>query len=191
MKEQEKSFSEVREVIIQMKYSMFKLQFETGTARGKRPAGRQRDDDSRGHVIFRALSSGDPVRRGSAAFRIRQQDAARGRFWLSDAFPYDRTRCYIAKPMIERNFPDEKEQEAGNSERKKQDKKMKFIPLDAVEEYVGGALDAKEINRSLKEIGMRELRTQAAVRGEEETLPFHVGVYHFREGCGLYLIVGL
>lgn len=172
-----------------MKYSMFKLQFETGVHAGN---GQLEDSEMTIHAdtLFSALCHQAIRSGGEALLSEFVSRTRRGEILLSDAFPYDRTRCYIAKPMIERNFPDEKEQAAGNSERKKQDKKMKFIPLDAVEEYVGGALDAKEINRSLKEIGMRELRTQAAVRGEEETLPFHVGVYHFREGCGLYLIVG-
>lgn len=174
---------------MEMEYSIFKLKFETGLH-----AGNTLLEDSEmtihADTLFSALCHQAVRTGGETLLETFVERTRRGELLLSDAFPYDERHYYIAKPMIERNFTDEGDQEAGNSDRKKQDKKMKFIPLDAVEDYISGSLDAKQINRALKAIGVRELRTQAAIRGKEDTLPFHVGVYHFRESCGLYFIAG-
>ena len=91
--------------------------------------------------------------------------------------------------MVERTALENSE-EAGDSKKKKQDKKMKFIPSDSLDEYLDGSLDAEKVNACINAIGKRELRTQVKIRGEKEPEPYHVGIYHFSEGCGLYVIVG-
>ena len=42
----------------------------------------------------------------------------------------------------------------------------------------------------LHELGIKEVKTSVAIRGEEESKPYRIGVYRFREKCGLYIIIG-
>lgn len=105
-----------------------------------------------------------------------------GRLLISDCLPYTSQYYMIPRPML---YVEPREK--GKSEQKKAYKKMKYVPLELLEDYLNGALDLEK--DPMKEFGYFEQRTMASVEGEEDTAPFRVGVYHFNEGNGLYVLI--
>ncbi|WP_314021445.1 type III-A CRISPR-associated RAMP protein Csm4 [Mogibacterium diversum] len=102
---------------------------------------------------------------------------------LSDAFPFIGDSYYIPKPMItiesERNIDD-----------KKKAKKLEFINVDLIDEYLDGSMDIKRESEILSNLGKSDIITRAVIQSNEDTKPYSVGTYLFSEGAGLYLIVG-
>lgn len=108
-----------------------------------------------------------------------------GRLWLTDAFPYIGNTYYLPKPMLRI----ETEDQQGDSVLKKAYKKLSYVPADKLKEYLAGELDViQEYNRFRENLGHKEIKTSAAVRGLEETKPYRVGIYRFLPGNGLYMI---
>lgn len=105
---------------------------------------------------------------------------------LSDAFPYIAERLYLPKPVMH-IWGDGQ----GSSVEKKAFKQLEYLPVECLEEYLAGQLDAAvEVNYFKNYFGKMTLKVSAAVRGEEETVPYRIGMYQFEEGAGLYIIVG-
>ena len=102
---------------------------------------------------------------------------------LSDAFPFIGDSYYIPKPMItiesERNIDD-----------KKKAKKLEFINVNLIDEYLDGSMDIKRESEILSNLGKSDIITRAVIQANEDTKPYSVGTYLFSEGAGLYLIVG-
>mgnify|MGYP003088169845 CR=1 FL=1 len=51
-------------------------------------------------------------------------------------------------------------------------------------------MDARQETNKIRNLGHSITRTSAAVRGKVDTEPYHVGVYQFNAGNGLYIILG-
>ncbi len=105
-----------------------------------------------------------------------------GQLLISDAFPYMDKQYFLPKPML---YIEPKDQ--GNSKVKKQYKKLKYIPVEEVSNFLSGDLNPE--NCSLENLGKEYSQVMAAVRREEEdALPYRVGNYLFNDKCGLYII---
>lgn len=104
---------------------------------------------------------------------------------ISDAFPYIGEELFLPKPYI--NI--EKKDSSGDSVLKKAYKKLKYIQVSKFEEFLSGEYDVVN-NIGIELLGKSQTKVSAAVRGEEETKPYRVGMYGFNEGNGLYIIVG-
>ncbi len=105
-----------------------------------------------------------------------------GQLLISDAFPYMDKQYFLPKPML---YIEPKDQ--GNSKAKKQYKKLKYIPVEEISNFLSG--DLKPENCSLEDLGKEYSQVMAAVRREEEdALPYRVGNYLFNDKCGLYII---
>lgn len=100
---------------------------------------------------------------------------------LSDAFPYMQERYFLPKPML---YVEPKEQ--GDSGLKKQFKKLRYIPVEKLGSFLSGTLDPRGC--SLHGLGREYSQVMAAVRREEDTLPYRVGNFLFQEDCGLYVL---
>ena len=102
---------------------------------------------------------------------------------LSDGFPFIGDSYYIPKPMItiesERNIDD-----------KKKAKKLEFINVDLIDEYLDGSMDIKTESEIVSNLGKSDIITRASIQTNEDTKPYSVGTFLFSEGAGLYLIVG-
>lgn len=105
-----------------------------------------------------------------------------GTLLLSDAFPYIREEYFLPKPMV---YIEPKD--AGNSVQKKHYKKLQYIPVSALADYLNGAMP--ESGWELDELGEESSQVMAAVRREDDTLPYVVGDFRFTKGCGLYCIL--
>ncbi len=108
-----------------------------------------------------------------------------GKVLLSDAFPYIGSTFYIPKPFISIRKEDE-----GDSKKKKAFKKLKYIPIDKMDVFLAGNLDATGEVEKLNTLGRFELRTNVTLDRNGESTPYHVGVYHFNINNGLYCILG-
>lgn len=69
---------------------------------------------------------------------------------------------------------------------KKMYKKLKYIPVSALSGYLRG--DALADALLLDDLGSEWGQVMTAVKKEEDAMPYVVGNYRFREGCGLYCI---
>ena len=113
-------------------------------------------------------------------------EAKEGLIQLSDTFPYIGETEYLPKPMCRVEAQDQQ----GDSVLKKAYKALSFIPMEKMSQYLQGGLDALTEKEKLSKLGVHDLKTSAAITGLEETMPYHVGVFYFHEGNGLYLIIG-
>lgn len=104
-----------------------------------------------------------------------------GELVFSDALPYVGNQYLIPKPMVYV----ESDRESDSAEKKKY-KKLKYLPLEQLENFLAGNLD---FDRIPDKYGRIQQQTMASVRNEGETKPFHVGTYYFEEDNGLYVIV--
>ena len=165
-----------------MNYKVYKLDF-----RGTIHLGKSSLEDGEytfcADTLFSALCH-EAVKLGEDGIEKLYKYVMDGKLLFSDAFPYEGKNYYLPKPMLHIESQNEK----GNSIVKKAYKKLKYIPVTQIENYLNGTYDVLHTD-SLKELGHFEMKVSASIRGEEETKPYRIGCYRFNEGNGLYIIV--
>lgn len=102
---------------------------------------------------------------------------------FSDAFPYFENTYTVPKPIlyVEHNIQTEQED-------RKKFKNMTYIPVEWLEKWLSGALN--HVEDPMKNLGKKDQYIKAAVRGQEDTQLYHVGIYRFKVQNGLYIIAG-
>ena len=172
-----------------MEFSIFRLTFDKGVHIGE---GSLEDHGIILHAdtIFSALCI-EALNMGGEPHLNRLLTLAGGdTFFLSDAFPYAQGEYYVPKPVVKPRI----NLEDNDPSAKKVFKKMKYIPLDKLDDYFRGVINAdaaRDMADGLDEkLGKSSLVARAAVRTGDETLPYHVGIFTFRKGAGLYIITG-
>ena len=160
-----------------MQYSIYKLEFQTGVHFGtgmlNESAYTFQADQLFSALYIEALKMNcekelfDCVKNGKLLF--------------SDAFPYF-GQYMIPKPML---YVEAKVK--GISEQKKKYKKIQFIPVEQLEDFLDGTMDLD--GEIFKGYGTYMQQSMVNVRNNEETLPYRVGTFYFSENCGLYIIV--
>ena len=163
-----------------MDYKIYKLKFKTAVHFG---GGMLNSSERvlRADTLFSALCL-EAEKRGQ--LEMLYQLAKGEELWLSDMMPYIGKQFLVPKPLLAAQHQGEP-----TSVEKKRLKKLTYLLAENVEDYLNGHAD--KISVDLKELGTAESVTKAAVRGLEETKPYHVGLYHFCPGSGLYFIVGV
>lgn len=161
-----------------MQYSIYKLEFQTGVHFGtgmlNESAYTFQADQLFSALYIEALKMNcekelfDCVKNGKLLF--------------SDAFPYFGQQYMIPKPML---YVEAKVK--GISEQKKKYKKIQFIPVEQLEDFLDGTMDLD--GEIFKGYGTYMQQSMVNVRNNEETLPYRVGTFYFSENCGLYIIV--
>lgn len=116
--------------------------------------------------------------------------ARTGEVVFSDAFPYIGEQLYIPKPMVELPRVAEVQVESGDSRSQKANKKLKFIPLLKLSNYLDGSLDFVSELDCFK-LGTSCVRTKVNLTREtsDDAEPYHVGGFSYNPGCGIYFIV--
>ena len=107
---------------------------------------------------------------------------------FSDTFPYIGEDYYLPKPV----YRIQSDRENGEPGMKKAFKKLRFIPVQMMNDYFSGVFNADKavfVTKKLSSLGDSAVFTRAAVRLPDDTLPYQVGVFTFRKGAGLYIIV--
>lgn len=164
-----------------MEYRIYKLEFTTGVHFG---TGMLNESAMTFYAdqLFSALYI-EALKQGCAENFLNMVQA--GKLLFSDAFPYIGQEYFIPKPML---YVEPKEGEQGDSIKKKRFKKMLFLPVEQLEDFLNGSLEYD--SDPIKDMGELVQQTKGNVRsGEEDTRPFRVGTYYFYEGNGLYVIL--
>ncbi len=161
-----------------MNYSIYKLEFTSGVHFGK---GMLNDSDYvfRADALFSAMYI-EALKYGTA--KRFYESVKTGGLRISDALPCVRDQYMIPKPM--RYIESAKH---GDSEEKKKYKKLKYLPVERLEEFLDGRMSLEQ--DPMKDLGIFQQRMMAAVRKVGDAQPFHVGIFHFNPGNGLYVIV--
>lgn len=108
-----------------------------------------------------------------------------GMMLFSDAFPYMEDCLFIPKPI---KYIEPRSGERGNSIIKKKFKNLSYIPLDRLEIYLQG--DMNPDDGSMHNLGFRDSQTMSGFCGDNEPRCYIVDNYVFRDGNGLYILVG-
>ena len=166
-----------------MKYKLFKLQFSTAVHFGAggltTTSGTLMAD-----TVFSALCT-EAAKAGTdpSSFIDAVKD---GRIRISDALPFIGDRFYVPKPLAE--ITSDKE---GDSSIKKALKRLPYIPVDCLEEYMNGTMAiTEEADVFQNGLGQEYLIEKAAVETGEETRPYAVDLYRYYEDSGLYICLG-
>ena len=108
-----------------------------------------------------------------------------GTLLFSDAFPwYGKTLC-LPKPL---SAGETERQAYGSSVKKKKLKKLKYISVDDFDSYLGGTFSIENYSDPVASHIRQYLKVNAAVRGNEETLPYRIRLCEFSgtSGAGAY-----
>ena len=168
-----------------MEYKIYKLKFTSCVHFGNKSL---EDTDVILHAdtIYSAMCH-ELVKQGTDVLEAFVDKTRSGKIVISDAFPYIGERYYIPKPLMKI----EAQENEKDITLKKVYKKLEYIPVDQLDNYLAGKMDAKqEQNFYQDNIGRKAMRTAVSIRGEEETKPYRIGTYFFKENSGLYFIVG-
>ncbi|WP_322354208.1 type III-A CRISPR-associated RAMP protein Csm4 [Paratractidigestivibacter sp.] len=113
-----------------------------------------------------------------------------GDLLLSDAFPYVGEELYVPKPMVGNVRSDAKRATASDSRERKANKKLKYIPLSALDDFLTGNFDFIGALAQF-ELGTSFARTKVNLTREmsDDAEPYHVGAFSFNPGCGIYFVV--
>lgn len=167
-----------------MKRTIYKLKFETGVHFGN---GFLADSEStfQADTLFSALCIEAVKIGGEEKINKFVKAANEGKIKISDSFPYIGKTLFIPKPFMPLETDKNKK---SNSKEKKAYKKLKYLPINELDKYLKGDLDVISVNKEVGKLGINEERNVAAVRKEEDAEPYHLGVYRFSDGAGLYII---
>lgn len=168
-----------------MEYKIYKLHFKTGVHFGKNSL--EKTTFTIGADTFFSAMCHEFLKQGIDRLEWFLKQAFDEKFIISDALPFIDDTYYLPKPMLKIEENDER----GNSTLKKAYKKLSYIPADLLQIYINGRLDVKAEEEKLrKNLGNSIIRVNADIRGEEQTKPYRVGTYYFKEKSGLYIVVG-
>ena len=105
---------------------------------------------------------------------------------LSDGLPYIGDTYYIPKPVIHIDHS----RDESSSVAKKAFKRLSYVPVDKINDYLSGNIDPEVENEKFSLIGRYGKRHLVSVRnGEDNSKPYRVGDFRFNTGCGLYVIL--
>ena len=167
-----------------MEYNIYKLRFKTAVHLGENNLSKS-SNVIFADTLFAALCT-EAIKEGTEYLDEFVKTVKENQLQFSDCMPYIGDKYYIPKPVKKIDNG-----ENGDSSIKKQYKKLKYIPIDQFDEYLNGKLDPSDTNKNYSDnIGNYEMKTSSAVRGLDETLPYHVQSFRFKKNSGLYLIVG-
>ena len=108
-----------------------------------------------------------------------------GELRISDGLPWIGDTYYLPKPY----FSVHRDEEEGDSRKKKAFKKLEYIPAELMDRYLEGQLDVYAINERFKQFGSYEMRTSASIERDDDARPYQYGVYHYGPDSGLYLLI--
>lgn len=174
-----------------MKYQIYKLDFKTAVhfGDGGLIKGRQ---TLPADTVFSALCC--EAAQGSGDDLDRLVDAvSRGRLCISDALPFIGDRYYVPKPMVKTEVPDGKE---GDSKVKKLLKKLDYIAVDSIDDFIKGKMDLKKESELFhRNFGRSALVEKVSIRthrddGKTDPDPYAVSTFRFNDGSGLYICAG-
>lgn len=166
-----------------MNYVAYKMEFPNGIHLGKTSI-EESEFTFAADTLFSALCQ-EALRFGEDKLQTLYTKVKNGALCFSDALPCIGDAMYVPKPMLKIETG-----ETGDSRVKKAYKKLSYIPVRELEGYLKGVLDICAEKERFDKFGSAYTQTSAAVRGQEETNPYRLGVYRYAKENGLYIIIG-
>ena len=136
----------------------------------------------RADTLFSALCL-EALKAGRLGDLVRLAES--GRLLFSDALPFDSKRLYVPKPLDRPVIPKGQEQEVS---KRKKFKKLEFVPVRMLGEYMKGRLDPDHVRTSF---GVSSAYEKVSMRTDgDDPRPYRVGAFRFDtlNDCGLYVI---
>ena len=144
-------------------------------------------------TLFSALCLEALSQEGETGIEALKDAVKSGRLVISDAFPFFGEELYLPKPTI----PVQSKQisDDADSSARKQFKKLKYLPVSALDSYLSGTLSPEECRRYTDQtdaVGTPYLQTNVRIyeNRSKDPEPYYVGGYRFRENCGLWVLLG-
>ncbi|MGN0536971.1 MAG: type III-A CRISPR-associated RAMP protein Csm4 [Acutalibacteraceae bacterium] len=109
-----------------------------------------------------------------------RKSAENGKFRISDLLPFCGQTLFIPKPYI---LP-----ESDNSPSNKKLKKLKFLPVNDLTEYLSGNYNPNGALDMLNSLGKYSVRTNVKINQYGDNTPFNVGIFTFNKDAGLYFV---
>lgn len=165
-----------------MKYIIYKLYFNKGirTGRGKlSETGITLKADN----IFSAIINEVSKYNEKLLDRI-VESVKNDTLLLSDSFPFSKDELMLPKPMLSIKSED------SDSKEKKKFKKIKYVPISFLEEYLKGKSNPDKILKINENIGVKQLDTKIQYNSFGEHDIYNMEYFRFSKGSGLYFIVG-
>lgn len=107
-----------------------------------------------------------------------------GKLLLSDSMPWQGDTLYLPKPYC--TAKTRREQPA---DQRKKLKKLAWIPVERFDEYCTALRTGELFSCDAPAFGHTDEVVKAVVPEWEDTVPFPVGIYQFRENAGLYFMM--
>ena len=169
-----------------MRHMICRLAFSTAARFGSDAGGSSLAVSSmtfRADVLFSALFRVlQPQGRSEALVNAVQN----GELIFSDALPWRGEHLFLPRPVGIFSKPDNPASE--DPSQRKLLKKISFIPMDSLEDFMAGQADLMELHQ-LNHFGTTFEETRVNLRDGEQPLPYRVGGFRFAEDSGLYLLV--
>jgi CRISPR-associated protein Csm4 len=166
-----------------MKYTLYKLSFSAPVHFGSGRLGKTMYTVY-ADTLFSAMCT-EMQKVQSDGAKLLYEAAVSGRLSLSDAMPYSGRTLFVPKPMTAIESKTE-----GDSGLKKEFKRLVYIPVDDLDDYLSGNYDPAPANKLLRELGSAAEQVRVSEGRGDDSLPYSVGTYRFSENCGLYFICG-
>lgn len=168
---------------------VYRLRFKTAAHFGSSESALSlytSEDHFRADTLFSALCHTAAALQGDAGVEKLVDKARAGALLFSDSMPWQGSTYYLPKPcyngQTDRELP---------SDRRKAMKKLVWIPAERMQEYCTKVKKGELFTCQQISFGKTLESTKAMVRRQDETLPYPVGLFHFRENCGLYFLAGV
>lgn len=171
-----------------MNYFLYQLQFNTAVHFGGSDSALslyQSEDHFRADTLFSALCHTALQLEGAEGLNRLVNLAQRGELLLSDSMLWAGEQYYLPKPIF---APETAPELPG--EKRKALKKLAWIPVEQFDAYCDALKTGKLFEAESVSFGKTTEITKALVPEGKDTVPYPVGLYQFREGCGLYLLIG-
>jgi len=173
-----------------MNYYLYKISFDTAVHFGGASSALslyRSEDHFCADTLFSALCHTALSLSGQDGLDRLCQEARDGRLLLSDSMPWMDDTFYLPKPTVSAKG----EQEV-SADRRKAVKKLKWIPTDEFAAFAdsvrgGQAYDAE---RARADFGISTSTAKVKIIQGEDSTPYQVGLYRFRQSAGLWFLAG-
>lgn len=172
-----------------MSYLLYQLRFNTAVHFGGSDSALSlyhSEDRFRADTLFSALCHTALQMEGETGLNRLLTMGQCGKLLLSDAMPWAGDTYYLPKPCFQaqtnRELP---------AEHRKTLKKLAWIPVERFEEYCTAMQTGELYLGSEEPVGVNIELTKARMDLEKDALPYPVGLYQFKDNCGLYVLVHL
>lgn len=165
-----------------MDYQIYKLEFQSGVHFGDGGLATAKNVLS-ADTIFSALCI-EAIQLG--CLNELAEAVSTDQLRISDGLPYIEDTLYIPKPMVELEI-----ERTGDSKAKKALKKLDYIPVEAIDDYIHGKMNIMEEGKKFHDqFGSFSLIEKAAVYADRDSEPYAVEIFTYGKNSGLYLCVG-